>query len=182
MNEINDTSGKKTFLIVCAGIEGLCAEIYHYYSKIYDDIPDASRLWKKTALEEENHQKLFELALKLWNDTEFDILHDSVRDAYSIQLKLIELMNRIKSKKPDLMVAISKAVEMEEKLEKLHAQTSLKFKEESMQKLFKSLSEADHDHIADLRRYRSILFLPLSEMKEDTFQGDFPSKSRNKWQ
>ena len=54
---------------------------------------------------------------------------------------------------------------MEEKLANLHAHTALKFREESMQKLFNALSEADHDHVADLRRYWSILYLPHSDME-----------------
>lgn len=164
MIEINDTMYKKTFLEVCRGIESLCAELYHYYSDIYEDIPEASSLWKKTALEEENHQRQFELALRLWDETEFEVMYDSMRLAYSIQFKLLDLMHNIKSTKPDLLTAISKAVEMEEKLADLHINTSLKFKEASMQQMFKSLSEADHDHVADLRRYHSILSLPLSEM------------------
>ncbi len=164
MNEINDKMARKTFLDVCRGIEGLCAELYHHYSSIYEDNPEASQLWKKTALEEENHQKQFELAIRLWEETEFEVLQDSMRTAYSIQFKLLELMSNIKNVKPDLKIAISKAVEMEEKLADLHAHTSLKFKEASMQQLFAALSEADRDHVADLRRYRSILYLPDSEM------------------
>jgi rubrerythrin len=166
MSEMNDIISKKMFLDVCIGIEGLCADLYHYYSEIYGDIPEASSLWKKTALEEENHQKQFQLALRLLNETEFDVLKDAMQQAYAIQYKLMTLMNNVKHTKPDLLIAVSKAVEMEEKLANLHAHASLKFKEESMQKLFKTLSEADRDHVANLKRYRSILYLPLSEMQE----------------
>jgi rubrerythrin len=165
MSDMTDMMGKKAFLEVCRGIEGLCAELYHHYSSIYEDTPEISNLWKKTALEEENHQKQFELALRLWDVTEFEVLHDSMNLAYSIQFKLLELMNHIKSIKPDLLTAVTKAVEMEERLEKLHAHTSLIFKEESMQNLFTSLSKDDHDHVADLRRYQTILSLPYSEME-----------------
>lgn len=166
MSEMTDMMSKKIFLDVCIGIEGLCADLYHYYSKIYEDIPEASHLWKKTALEEENHQKQFELASRLWNETEFDVLKDTLQQAYTIQGKLLTLMNNVKHTKPDLLIAVSKAVEMEEKLANLHVHTSLKFKEESMQRLFKTLSEADRDHVADLQRYRSILYLPQTEMSE----------------
>lgn len=165
MNEINEIMTKKTFLEICMSIEGLCADLYHYYSKIYEDNPEASALWKKTALEEENHRRQFELALRLWEETDFEVMHDSMRRAHSIRFKLLELMNNIKNIKPDLMTAVSKAVEMEEALADLHVQTALKFKEESMHNLFKALSEADRGHVTDLQRYRSILYLPLSEMK-----------------
>ena len=165
MSALTDRMTNKKFLDVCMGIEGLCADLYHYYSKIYEDIPEASSLWEKTALEEENHRKQFELALKLWNETEFEVLNESLEQAVMIHEKLLRLMEQIKNTKLDLLIAVSKAIEMEEKLAGLHAHNSLKFKEESMQNLFKALSDADLDHVADLQRYRSILYLPLSEME-----------------
>ena len=162
---MSDVMTKKIFLEVCMGIEALCADLYHYYSTIYEDIPEAATLWKKTALEEENHQRQFEMALRLVDETEFEVLNDSLNRAHAIQHKLLKLMDNIKSAKPDLLMAVSKAVEMEEKLADLHIQSSLKFSEESMQNLFKALSEADRAHVADLQRYRSILYLPQSEME-----------------
>ena len=162
---MSDVMTKKIFLEVCMGIEALCADLYHYYSTIYEDIPEASTLWKKTALEEENHQRQFEMVLRLVDETEFEVLNDSLNRAHAIQFKLLKLMDNIKSAKPDLLTAVSKAIEMEEKLADLHIQSSLKFSEESMQNLFKALSEADRGHVADLQRYRSILYLPQSEME-----------------
>jgi len=73
-------------------------------------------------------------------------------------------LNHVKSNQPDLLTAVSKAVELEEKLEDLHLHSSLNFKEKSMQKLFRALSEADREHIAEMQRYRTVLFLPQSEM------------------
>ena len=165
MNEMTDKMTRKVFLEVCMGIEALCADLYHYYSEIYADNPEVSALWKKTALEEENHRKQFELALRLLDDTDFEVLNDSLARAYAIQYKLLKLMDNIRSTTPELLTAVSKAIEMEEKLADLHIQTSLKFREESMQNMFKALSEADRGHVSDLQRYRSILYLPLSEME-----------------
>jgi rubrerythrin len=166
MNEMTGMMNKRIFLEVCMGIENLCAELYHYYSKIYEDIPEASKLWKKTALEEENHQKQFELALRLLNETAFEVPKNNMHRAYFIQYKLLKLTNQIKSSKPELLTAFTKAIEMEEKLADLHISTSLRFEDESMQNLFKALSEADRDHVADLKHYHSILYLPHCEMKE----------------
>lgn len=165
MGEMTDMTTRKIFLEVCMGIERLCADLYYYYSEIFQNIPDASELWKKTALEEENHQKQFELVLRLLGVSEFDVPEESLERAYSVRNKFLNLMDHIKSAKPDLLTAVSKAVEMEENLADLHVHTSLNFKEESMQKLFKSMSEADQDHIAALRHYQTILFLPQSEMR-----------------
>ena len=165
MSEMTVMMSKRNFLEVCMGIEKLCADLYHHYSEIYEDIPEASQLWKKTALEEENHRRQFELALRLVNETEFEVSKDGLKRAYSIQYKLLNLMEHIKDNKPDLLTAVTKALEMESKLADLHVHTSLHFKDESMQKLFNTLSEADRDHVTDMQRYRTILYLPLCEME-----------------
>lgn len=165
MSEMTDLMTKKIFLDVCAGIEKLCADLYHHYSTIYQDIPEAASLWKKTALEEENHQKQFELAIRLWEETEFEVLSDSLTQAYAIQYKLMTFMNNIKNGKPDLLTAVTKAIEMEKKLAALHVSTALKFKEPSMQNMFRALSDADHGHMADLQQFQAILYLPQSEME-----------------
>ena len=164
MSEMTSGMTRKLFLEVCMGIEGLCADLYHCYSKMYDDVPEASDLWKKTALEEENHQKQFALAFRLMKEAEFEVPKDSLKRAYVIHHKLLNLIDHVKNNKPDLLSAVSKAVEMEGKLADLHVHTALNFKEESMQKLFKSLSEADCGHVSDLERFRTILCLPHSEM------------------
>lgn len=165
MNNMTDVMASKTFLEVCIGIEGLCAELYHFYSDIYEDIPEASRLWKKTALEEENHQKQFELVLALLNEAEFEVPKESLKRAFSIQNRLQQLLVHVKVNKPELLKAVSVAVEMEEKLADMHVHTALNFREDSMQRLFKALSDADRDHVNDMRRYRTILHMPLCEMQ-----------------
>ena len=164
----DDTTTKMSFLEVCMGIEGLCADIYHQYSKIYEDIPEAFRLWKKTALEEENHQHQFKLALRLLGEAEFEISDENFDQAYAIQNKLLKIRTYLKDNKPELSTAVSQAVEMEGDLANLHVHTSLHYKDESVQKLFKALSAADHDHVEALERYRAILYLPHSEMENVT--------------
>lgn len=157
MSESAVITPNESFLNVCICIEGLCAQLYHYYGTIYEDIPDASRLWKKTALEEENHQKQFELALRLISETEFEVSKANLKLAHSAHNKLLKLLTQSRNKKPEILTAVSKALEMEEYLAGLHASTSLQFREESMQNLFKALSEADHDHIAEMNCYRENL-------------------------
>lgn len=152
MSAMVDMMTKRIILDVCMGIEGLCADVYHYYSKIYGDIPEASLLWKKAALEEENQQRQFGLALRLLYETEFDVSKVSLKRAYDIQSKLLKLIDHIKDNKPELLSAVSEAVELEEDIAELHAYNAHNFKEESLQNLFKLLSESDRDHIGALQR------------------------------
>jgi len=165
MSEMTDIMNRKLFLDICMGIEGLCAELYHYYSSIYEDDPEASRMWKKTAQEEENHRMQFELASRLIYEAAFDVPEDYLERAYAIQYRLLKLINHVKRNKPELLTAVSNAVEMEEKLAHLHVNTALIFKDTAMQNLFRSLSEADSEHVTDLQRYRTILHLPHTEMR-----------------
>jgi len=164
MSELANMMINLTFLDVCKGIEGLCADMYHYYSRIYEDNPEASELWKKTALEEENHQLQFGLAMRLLYETEFEVMKDSLKHAKSIENSLQKFMEHIKAHKPDLLTAVSQAVEMEEKIAGLHVHTALTFRDGSVKRLFTALSDADHEHVAALQRYRTILSLPNSEM------------------
>lgn len=163
--DMTDVIASTIFLKVCIGIETLCADLYHYYSEVYKDDPEASRLWKKTAMEEENHKLQFELALRLMSETEFEVPKESLKLAYSIQYKLLKLTDIVKSNKPELLTALSKAIEMEDKLANLHVHTALKFKDESIGRLFKALSDDDCGHVANLQRYQMILRLPTCEME-----------------
>lgn len=165
MSDMIDIITGKLFLEECMRIEGLCAALYHFYSDIYEDIPDASRLWKKTALEDENHQKQFELALRLLSEAEFELSKERMKRAYSVNCNLVKFMKHVKSNKPEIMTAVAKAVELEEILADLHVHSSLNFKEESLQKLFKAMSKSDYDHVAALKRFWAILYLPQSEME-----------------
>jgi rubrerythrin len=150
-------SSIRNFLEVCISIERLSADVYHSYSRMYQNMRDVSLVWKKAAVEEEEHKRQFELALRLMNEAEFEVSMQSVDKAYSIQYKLLKLMNLIKFTKPELSVAFAKAVEMEEKLVDLHVHTALNFKDEKLQKLFNTMGEADREHVAALQLYQKTL-------------------------
>jgi len=164
IEEMTTVPTNKAFLEVCMSIEGLCADLYHYYSERYRDVPEASRLWKKTALEEENHQRQFELALLLSEQVEYDVTRVSLKRAYSIESALQKFVAQVKRNTPDLLTAVSRAVEMEEILSELHANQCLRFKDDSIQGLFKAMNEADNEHMVALQRYLTILNLPQCEM------------------
>lgn len=173
MSELADKMGKKIFLDVCIKIEGLCADLYHFYSKIYEETPEAFRLWKKTALEEECHRKQFELALLFLTETEYEVPNESLKRAFTIKENLQRQIHHIKNNRQDLFTAVSTAVEMEENLADLHVHNSLNFKDVTMQSLFKAMSAYDRGHIADLQTFQSNLNLPLREMEgKITYKGD----------
>lgn len=163
--QVGDNNGDKItlFFDTCAKIEGLCATLYHYYSDLFRDLDDVSQLWKKTALEEENHQKQFELASRLRDDVTFE-LHADLDRTYRIHQKLSTLLEHVRRNPPDIMTALTKAIEMEETLSDLHLDSSVSFQDESIKKMFQALREYDQDHVKALRHCLSIVLLPKAEM------------------
>jgi rubrerythrin len=164
MEQLDTTKDKVVlFFDVCAKIEGMCAQLYHYYSDLFIENDDVSRTWKKTALEEENHQKQFELANRLRDDIGFDLDADIDR-TYRIHQKLNNLLVHVRKNPPDIVTALTKAIEMEESLSDLHLDSSVRFHDESVRKMFQALREYDLDHVKSLRHCLSIMMLPQAEM------------------
>jgi rubrerythrin len=120
-------------------------------------------MWKKTALEEENHQKQFELANRLRNDLTFELNAD-IDQTYRIYSKLDNLLTHVRQNPPDIITALTRSIEMEEKLSHLHLESSVCFNDESIKKMFQSLSEHDCDHVKSLRHCMAAMTLHTSEM------------------
>jgi len=148
---------------VCARIEGCCAELYHYYSEIFQDSEDVASMWKNTALEEEGHQKQFEMANKIIRDVSFELNADMER-ATRVYQKLNNLLEHVRMYPPEITVALSKAIDMEESLADLHLDSSVHFQDDSINKMFLAMRGFDKDHIAAMRRCLTILQLADTEM------------------
>ena len=163
MQQSNAKETISRFFELCAKIEGVCAELYHYYSELHHDNEDISRLWKKTAQEEENHQKQFELAYRLREDAGFELEFDLER-AERIYQKLVVLLAHVQQNPPDIITALTRAIEMEERLADLHMENAVRFKDKSIKSLFQALSEFDQDHVKTLRHSLAVMTLSQSEM------------------
>jgi rubrerythrin len=151
------------FFDICAKIEGMCAELYHYYSDIFQEVDEAAQLWKKTALEEENHKRQFELASRLSDDAIFEIEADFDK-TYRIFHKLVNLLEHVRKQNPDLITALTKAIEMEEYLADLHMECSVRFNDKSVGDMFLAMRDFDQEHIKSLKRQLMVLMLPHSMM------------------
>jgi len=164
MQELNSDKDRVfIYFDLCAKIEGLCATLYHYYSDIFKDLDHVSQLWKKTALEEENHQKQFELANRLREDVDFD-LSANIDRTYQIHQKLSNLLDHVRKNPPDVVTALTKAIEMEEGLADLHLDSSVTFKDETIKNLFLALRDFDQDHVKSLQQGLAIMTLSQTEM------------------
>ncbi len=151
------------FFDVCARIEGCCAELYHYYSEIHCENVDLSNMWKKTALEEEGHQKHFELANKILDEVDFELTGDLER-ARRMYGKLNTLLEHVRKTPPEPVVALSRAIEMEESLGDLHLDSAVRFKDDSINQMFQALRSFDQEHVIAMQRCLTVLKLSESEM------------------
>ena len=164
MQHYGDPVDKITFFFdTCAKIEGLCAELYHYYSVVHQDHEYVSLLWTKTALEEENHKKQFELAYRLRDNVGFDLNADIDRINHIYQ-KMSKLLLHVRQYPPDIVTALTKAIAMEESLADVHLDSSVRFHDESIRRMFLALGEFDQEHIKSLRHCLAVMTLPQSEM------------------
>jgi hypothetical protein len=163
MQDLDTKDTATRFFDVCAKIEGLCAELYHFYSDLFQENADISNLWKKTALEEENHQKQFELAFKLRDAIDLELNADLGRTS-RIHDRLGVLLQHVHQSPPDIVTALNKAIEMEEALADLHLDSSVRFQDESIRKMFQALREYDQDHVKALRHGLAIMTITQTEM------------------
>jgi len=164
MNSEQAQASLVLYLDLCAKNERMCAELYHYYSDLFRERDDISQLWKKTALEEENHQKQFELALRLSTSCDLE-LTSSVERALSVHQTFLRLLDHVRMQPPDLLTALKKAIEMEEAIADIHLESSVVFKDSHVYELFRAMCDADQGHVESLKMYLAVVELPLSDMR-----------------
>lgn len=151
MKTEHDQAALTLFLDLCAQNERLCAELYHYYSDLFAEEAEISRLWKKTALEEENHQRQFELAMRLKNECDFELTRDIER-ALNVYHKFTRLLEHVRQTPPDVVTALEKAIGMEEALADLHMGSAVQLKDGQTGRMFQAMRESDQGHVESLKQ------------------------------
>jgi rubrerythrin len=139
-------------LQTCAAIERECAGLYHWLSDLFLDDRTVSTLWKKTALEEENHESQFLLAEKLADGILAVPLVDLATVIAELQ-RLKKLRQEFEDNPPDLIRALETAITIEEELDGFHLQKILLFSNEDHRKMFGAMMAHDRDHAESLRRF-----------------------------
>lgn len=149
---------ERVILEICRDIEVCASELYYYYAEIYQDIPEISQLWKKTAQEEDNHAYQFELALKLCRKDIVQSVAVDIRTAQTILDKLKSLNATAKKIKPSIDDALNLAIRLEEKLSEYHLTSTVQFNDDAHKKLFDSMMKNDRGHVETLKcAYQTVL-------------------------
>lgn len=130
-------------LRTCAEIEASTAKIYRLFASLHGDEPRVVALWLKTAEEEDNHQRQFELGLRLSPETieKADHVLQQVRDAIA----------KVETSPPDIESALKFAVDMEMKLSEFHMKSAVVFVNDYYRTMFKSMMSNDREHVQALK-------------------------------
>lgn len=140
----------RRILEICRDIEIYASKLYYYYAELYSDTPDISGLWKKTAMEEENHAHQFVLAINLLRQ---GIIHSVAVDLQASESTLSSFKSfykNVKQNKPALVDALNHSIKLEEKLSEFHLSNFALFQEESHKKLFEAMMKNDRGHVTEL--------------------------------
>lgn len=139
-------------LEICTTIESKTAELYFCFSDLYRERPDLSRLWRKTAQEEENHMLQFQLAIKLKKSCAFSAVV-SLTQAQQALTMITGLLEKVRERTPTWRNALKFAIELESRLSLFHTNTALVFEEDSFNSLYRAMMKHDQDHVLALSRY-----------------------------
>lgn len=137
-------------LDACEDVEKVGAEIYHFLADHFHDNAPIARLWRKTALEEENHARQVRLAKKMLKSIVW-ISTDTWRKIFSAQAQIHEIYGRIQDSTPSLKEALLFAIDMEEKMDFIHMQNSIIMEDKAGNDLFIAMMKADKGHAERLK-------------------------------
>ena len=154
--------GKILVLDICAQIEDKCAELYHFFADHFAANPVALRLWRKTALEEEDHAIQIRFAARL----RAEVIQDVTMDAWQAQneLKVVaSILESVKTSPPSLSDALRIAIKLEDKLIKFHLNSMAIFNDEECSTLFTKMSRNDSEHVERLKK-ASLIILAAQEL------------------
>jgi len=160
------TLSEQILLEKCRDIELLCKELYDYFAELYSDNYNAVYIWRKTAMEEQNHADQFTLALKLRKDLPCTVLTDATRvESVLSQLRIV--IAKVKVEPPSLVDALNSAIKLEKHLSEFHIDCVAEFENESYRKMFNAMMSSDNEHIESLQDE----YNKLTGSKDWTFTG-----------
>lgn len=136
-------------LNTCAAIEETCAAIYHYFSECYGSVPRLGQLWEKTACEEDNHARQFQLASRLRGQGIASLKSDPDR-ARSILDRVRSVLEKVRKGPPSPGEALRLAIKMERSLSEFHMDEVAVFEDRELARLFESMMKNDQEHIRTL--------------------------------
>jgi len=137
------------FLERCAALELKMAELYQYYARLFAGYQPLVQLWEKTAREEENHARQFQLGTRLKGIGMRGLVGDLAR-AQEYLGKVEDFLADALTRHPTAVDALTQALEMEKRVATLHMSSVVLFDDPELKKLFQALMRFDDGHVACL--------------------------------
>ena len=149
MAEANKGNDARRALKLCAEMEREMGALYRDLAAAHAEDPELAQLWFKTAREEDNHARQFELAL-LYDEKLGTVLVTS-ETAKALVGVVPEMRWRLAEGQTSPVKALRTAIELEERFADFHMTTVTTFGTPGLRKLFEAMMAADRDHVAALR-------------------------------
>ncbi len=146
------TLNDQLLLEKCRTIELLSQELYTRFAETYTDNAEAVYLWRKTAVEEQNHAEQFTLALKLRKGLQIQSTI-TLETADKLIARLTNVIEGLPSNKLSLLEALEFAIKLEQYLVKFHLSCVAVFNDVSFQALFNAMMSSDQGHIAAIEDF-----------------------------
>jgi rubrerythrin len=144
--------GDLLFLDKCAALEGKIAEVYHHLEAVFaDDLP-LSRLWHKTATEEENHAQQFHLGVRL-KGAGMKNVNMGLDQGIEYIRKVTDYLDKLLHIQPVAEEALTWAIKLEEQLAALHMSSIVNFEDPEVKKLFEAMMKSDQEHMSRLEAF-----------------------------
>jgi len=137
-------------LSACRALELAMADLYEELANLHSHAPAMVRLWRKTAREELNHAAQFSLALEAMSEVIARPLAMPA-DIESVRLMVEDLTDEFRRHRPPVREALSRAIDLEASMSKLHADRILVFTDPRCRLLFEAMMAADAGHVMSLQ-------------------------------
>lgn len=144
--------GTKDVLEVCETVELTCAALYHYFADLFKEDRDSFRMWLTTAMEEENHARLFAMLGKLRRSNIDESIPIGLVEAEGTLLYVRCLIDRVKKNPPSIGEALRIAIELETKLDEFMTEKVVKFADQSHEKSFLAITTSGRKHLEEMQQ------------------------------
>lgn len=143
------------FLDACEQIERVAADLYHFYADHFVSDREISQLFRKTALEEENHVRMVQMAKRMVDQIRG--VNVDTRLGQAAATFITNHFEDVKKFPPALDQALQSSIRFEDKMSIFHSDNALLFTSNEVREIFTSLMKNDQEHVESLQRALSAL-------------------------
>jgi rubrerythrin len=143
----------RKFIKKAIEIEKLMARTYQEFLQSEHNDEILAVIWSDLAKDEEEHAMQLEFATRLPLHDAFSGIADACPDPDQLYAFVSEIYHKARHGNPGKLEMLTAAVELENRLQGIHATHALIFKETSLLKTFERLANSEEKHVAGLENY-----------------------------